>query len=81
MKHDIEKIDEDVLALLFLTGFRERKGEPWRTWKSHDWEVLDRLCEQGYISDPKSKARSVVFTEEGYAKAKRLFESKYEQKA
>ena len=80
MDHDNEKIDEDVLALLFLTAFRERNGYPWRAWKGHDWEVLDRLCEQGYISDPKGKAKSVVFTEEGFAKAKQLFESKYEKR-
>ena len=80
MEHDTDKIDEDVLALLFLTAHRERNGYPWRTWKSHDWDALDRLCEKGYISDPQSKAKSVVFTAEGFAKAKQLFESKYEKK-
>jgi hypothetical protein len=77
MEFDTDKIDDDVLALLFLTAFRARKDEPWRTWKSHDWEVMDRLCEKGFISDPKSKAKSVTLTDEGYAKAKRLFEAKY----
>jgi len=79
MKYDTEKIDEDVLALLFLTAFREQQDCPWRTWKSHDWEVLDRLCKKGFISDPKSKARSVTLTDEGFAKAKQLFESKYQK--
>ncbi|WP_221029183.1 DUF6429 family protein [Actomonas aquatica] len=77
MKHDTDKIDEDVLALLFLTAHRERDGYPWRTWKGHDWEVMDRLCEKGFISDPHGKAKSVVFTEEGFAKAQQLFEAKY----
>lgn len=80
MDFDTDKIDEDVLALLYLTSFRERNGFPWRTWKSHDWEVMDRLCERGFISDPKSKAKSVVFTDEGYERAKTLFEAKYAKK-
>jgi hypothetical protein len=38
---------------------------------------MDRLCAKGYISDPKKKAKSVRLTDEGYAKAKQLFEAKY----
>ena len=30
-----------------------------------DWDLLDQLYERGWISDPKGKARSVVFTAEG----------------
>ena len=80
MEFDTDKIDEDVLALLYLTAFREKKDWPWRTWKSHDWEVMNRLCEKGYIFDPKSKAKSVTLSDEGYAKAKQLFEAKYVKK-
>jgi hypothetical protein len=80
MEFDTDKIDDDVLALLYLTAFREKQDEPWRTWKSHDWEVMDRLCEKGFISDPKSKAKSVTLTDEGYAKARQLFEAKYAKK-
>ena len=77
MKMDVnnKKIADDVLALLFLTGHRSGKNDPWRAWKGHDWEVMDLLFEQGFISDPKSK--SVVFTDEGYMRAKELFEQKY----
>lgn len=80
MEFDTDKIDEDVLALLYLTSFQEKKDWPWRTWKSHDWDVMDRLCEKGFISDPKSKAKSVGFTDEGYARAKELFKAKYAKK-
>jgi len=45
-----------------------------RAWKSHSWDALDRLHEKGYISDPKSKAKSVVVTEEGVKKAHELFD-------
>lgn len=77
MPLDTQKIDEDVLALLYLTAFREKKDFPWHTWKSHDWDVLDRLCKAGFISDPRNKNKSVTFTDEGYRKAKQLFEAKY----
>lgn len=35
---------------------------------------MDRLCKKGYICNPKSKAKSVVVTEEGLKKAKEIFE-------
>jgi len=36
---------------------------------------MNRLHEKAYISNPQSKALSVVLTDEGYAKAQELFES------
>jgi hypothetical protein len=38
-----------------------------------DWDVSNRLYEKGYIGNPKSKAKSVVFTEDGYKRCKELF--------
>jgi hypothetical protein len=72
MEYNHDKIDEMILALLWLT----RAGDH-RTWKSHDWDALDRLHAKGYISDPKSKAKSVVFSEEGERRARELFERHY----
>jgi hypothetical protein len=71
MNIDEEKVDEAVLALLYLT----MHGEKWgmRAWKAHDWEALNRLHEKGFISDPQSKAKSVVMTEEGEKRAEELF--------
>jgi hypothetical protein len=71
VKYDENRVDDMVLALLHLTTFREASG--YRTWKGHDWEVLDRLHEKGYIGNPKSKVRSVEITEEGRAKSEGLF--------
>jgi len=48
-----------------------------RAWKSHDWDAMDRLRQKGYIADPKSKAKSVVMTEEGAKRAKELFEKHF----
>jgi hypothetical protein len=72
MDIDTQKIDEISLALLFLTTFKDRLG--FRAWKSHSWDVLDRLHESGYIGNPQSKAKSVVLTDEGVKQSKALFE-------
>lgn len=65
---DWERVDEAALAMMLL-GLHGG----WRTWKGFNWEVLDRLHEKGLITDPKSKARSVIFTEEGLEESQRLF--------
>lgn len=66
---DWGRVDEAVLAIMLL-GLHDG----WRTWKGFDWEVLNRLHEKGLITDPKSKAKSVIFTEEGLELAQQLFE-------
>jgi hypothetical protein len=70
--YDTDKVDEAVLALLHLTSFEDNYGV--RSWKGHDWDALNRLHEKGFISNPKSKAKSVVLTEEGRKRAQDLFE-------
>jgi hypothetical protein len=72
MEIDEEKIDDTVLALLYLTTFKDKHG--LRAWKSHSWDVLDHLHQKGYISDPATKAKSVVLTEEGAKRSHDLFE-------
>ncbi len=68
--YDVEKMEETALALLGLTMFQD--GSHVRAWKGLDWDLLDRLCERGWIYDPKGKAKSLVFTEEGAAAASEL---------
>jgi hypothetical protein len=72
MKVDEDKIDDAVLALLYLTMFEDKFGA--RAWKGHDWDALNRLHEKGYIGDPKNKNKSVVMTEDGARRARDLFE-------
>lgn len=66
---DPDRIDDAVLALLLL-GEHDQFGS---VWKSFDWAAMDRLHAKGMISDPRSKAKSVAFTDEGRAEALRLF--------
>lgn len=68
MDYDNEKVDEAVLALLYLT-----LHNGYRAWKSFDWDAMNRLHEKGFISNPVGKAKSVAFTEEGLEESERLF--------
>jgi len=63
LRLDTEKIDEVALAMLYFTMFDETYCT--RAWKGMDWGILDRLHEKGWIDDPKSKAKSVIVTDEG----------------
>ncbi len=73
MEYDTDKIDDMVLALLCLTLHQEYGAT--RAGKGHDWEVLDRLYQKGWILDPKNKAKSVVLTNDGLTRAEYLFET------
>ena len=67
MELDTNKIDDAVLALLYL-GLHDGA----RAWKGFDWDAMNRLHEAGYVTDPRGKAKSVVFTEEGLERAEHL---------
>ena len=41
MDVDEEKVDDMVLALLYLTTFEDKPR--LRAWKGHNWDALDRL--------------------------------------
>ncbi len=68
MEYDEDKVDECVLALLFLTL---HDGD--RAWKGHDWDAMDRLFKKKMIYDPVGKAKSVSLTPEGLVKCEELF--------
>lgn len=68
MDIDEDKIDQTVLALLSLT-----LHDGYRAWKGHDWGVMDRLYQKGFIENPRGKAKSVALTEEGLRESERLF--------
>lgn len=72
MDYDRDKVDEIVLALMYLT-----LHENGRAWKGFDWESLDRLHQKRLIGNPVSKAKSVLLTEDGEARSKLLFEKHF----
>lgn len=64
MELDNDKLDATALAILSLTLHDVR-----RVWKQVDWAVTDRLYEKGLIENPAGRAKSLVLTDEGLAKA------------
>ncbi len=74
-----DRIDEAVLALLWLGIVERYPTGGARTWKSFDWSAMDRLHDKDLISDPVNKAKSVILTDTGLARAeaayRRLFEA------
>lgn len=72
MTYDEQKVDDVVLALMYLT-----LGDPGerRAWKGFPWPSLDRLWAKGLIADPKNKAKSVLLTEAGEQACEQLFQS------
>jgi len=72
MALNTDKIDDTALALLYLT-----LHDGYRAWKGMDWDVLGRLHDKGMIDNPVGKVKSVVFTQEGLERAKKLFEEMF----
>ena len=68
MSDDENKIDDAVLALLLLNENQEGSA-----WKSMPWAAMDRLHKKGFISNPVSKAKSIVLSKEGQELAENLF--------
>ena len=71
MEYNENKVDDMILALMTLVFHND--GFNTRAWKGFDWDSLNRLHEKGLISDPVSKAKSVVLTPEAVERAERLF--------
>ena len=65
---------------MYLVTFQLKKGFPMSAWKSFDWDTLDRLHEKGLISNPKTKAKSLMMTDEGFQRSKQLFEDMFGEK-
>ena len=68
-----EKLEQTVLALLYLNSFDDKSGVK-RAWKELPWQVMNHLHEEGYISDPATKNKSVCLTEEGAKLSRELCE-------
>ena len=56
MKYDEDKLDKAALVMLLLNQESQLSG---RSWKTICWDIMNRLFEAGFISDPKTKNKSV----------------------
>ena len=71
MNYDQDKVDDAVLALLYLVL---HQPGPYQAWLSFEWATLDRLHQKGMIGDAKNKNTSVALTDDGVAKAAVAFQ-------
>ena len=67
MEYDEKLIEEVVLAL--LTTFSFDNGN---SWKGHDFQIMNRLHEQGFISNPVNKNKSIWLTQEGLERGRQI---------
>ena len=65
------RIDEAVLALLYLGIFESHPVGSARDRKSFDWDAMGRLHEKGLISDPTGKANRWFWPRRDCARPKR----------
>ena len=68
-----EKINDLTLMLLYLNYWKENDiGQEYRrSWKGYAFNDLNKLAEEGYISEGR-RSKSAVLYEEGIEKAKML---------
>ena len=67
---DTDKLDDAALAILSLS-----LHDGNRVWKGLDWDITDRLHAKGLIADPVGKAKSLILTEDGLARAEAVLAS------
>ncbi|PWW04128.1 hypothetical protein DFR52_101819 [Hoeflea marina] len=68
MEIDEDKVDDAVLALLWLT-----LHDGYWAWKGFDWGTTDRLHRKGLIDDPANRSKSLLLTDEGLRRSEELF--------
>ena len=76
MEYDDKLIEDAVLAL--LATFSSDRGN---AWKGFDFEVMNRLHEHGFISDPVGKAKSIWLTSEGMERGQQIADRLFGMKA
>ena len=69
MEYDMKLIDDAVLAL--LAAYSSDAGN---AWKGYDFEIMNRLHEQGLISNPVNRNKSIWLTEEGVERGREIAE-------
>ncbi|MHC5130159.1 DUF6429 family protein [Pseudomonas glycinis] len=62
-------IDDAVLAL--LAAYSSDAGN---AWKGYDFEIMNRLHEQGLISNPVNRNKSIWLAEEGLERGREIAE-------
>jgi hypothetical protein len=67
MEYDDKLMEDTVLALLAALS-----SDDGNAWKGFDFEIMNRLHEQGFISNPVNRNKSVWLTEEGLERGRAI---------
>ena len=71
MEYDRDKVDEVVLALMYLTLFDDDYG--CCAWTRFDEDILERLRAKGFVGTNGESNDSVRVTPEGVRRAEETF--------
>ena len=67
-----QTVKELTMMLLYLTSWTEKDFyDSQRSWKGYDFDILNELADDGYISDSK-RSKSVILYEDGINATKKL---------
>lgn len=69
MEYDMKLVDDAVFAL--LAAYSSDDGN---AWKGYDFEIMNRLHEQGLISNPVNRNKSIWLTKEGLERGREIAE-------
>ncbi|WP_350649468.1 DUF6429 family protein [Pseudomonas sp. HY13-MNA-CIBAN-0226] len=67
MEYDDKLVEDAVLALLAAFSFNDGN-----TWKGFDFEIMNKLHQQGLITDPVNRNKSIWLTEEGLERGRQI---------
>ena len=71
-------IKELTLLLMYLNRFTEEKdfktAKDFYAWKGYNFDIINKLDDEDFISQGKYRSKSVYITEKGMEEAKKLLE-------
>ena len=71
-------IKELTLILMYLNRFTEEKdfktAKDFYAWKGYNFDIINKLDDEDFISQGKYRNKSVYITEKGIEEAKKLLE-------
>lgn len=76
MAIDTDRIDDAILALLFLSLHDENRAK-----NGFDRDALGRLHAKGLIADPAASTESMILEPDGLRRSKELFESMFSRRS
>ncbi|MBC8996448.1 hypothetical protein IAI51_07920 [Pseudomonas sp. N40(2020)] len=76
MEYDDKLMEEAVLALLAALS-----SDDGNAWKGFDFEIMNRLHEQGFISNPVNRNKSIWLTAEGMERGRQIAERLFGRRA